>query len=128
MNVREGAELWSDAGLLGLILHNLAGNAVKYSDHGTIEITATQMHPNQENTWLISVSDRGKGIPREKMATLFEAFTRGETHGQPGVGLGLFIASQAARLLGTKLEVASEVGKGSTFSVVLGDLPRPESA
>jgi len=124
--VPQGAELWSDAGLITLILQNLTGNAVKYSERGTVVIDATQVGNANENIWQLSVIDRGKGIAPEKVSTLFEAFTRGDTHGQPGVGLGLFIASQAARLLGSKLEVESSVGAGSTFSVALHDLPAPD--
>lgn len=75
------------------------------------------------DSWWVSVSDQGPGIAPERVETLFNAFTRGETHGQPGVGLGLFISSQAARLLGTKLEVASTVGAGTRFGLMLRNLP-----
>jgi signal transduction histidine kinase len=69
------------------------------------------------------VSDRGPGIPPEITGRLFEAFTRGNTFGQPGVGLGLAIASQAAKLLDGSLEVESKVGDGSTFRLNLRDFP-----
>jgi signal transduction histidine kinase len=65
------------------------------------------------------VSDQGPGIAPDRVRTLFDAFTRGETHGQPGVGLGLNIASHAARLLGSDLQVESKPGEGSTFSLTL---------
>lgn len=66
--------------------------------------------------WRVSVTDQGPGIPPERRAALFQAFSRGETHGQPGMGLGLNIASHAARLLGSELSLESTPGKGATFS------------
>jgi signal transduction histidine kinase len=105
----------SDRELVMLVLQNLLGNAVKFSSSGAISIDAV----NQPLGWRIRVSDQGPGIPREQLGQLFEAFTRGETFGQPGVGLGLAIASHATRLLGSELTVESEPGRGSTFSFVL---------
>jgi signal transduction histidine kinase len=102
----------SDRELLMIALQNLLGNAVKFSKSGTIQIAAEE----DETGWRVSVSDQGPGIPPERVAQLFEAFTRGETYGQPGVGLGLAIASHAARLLGSEISVDSTPGKGSTFS------------
>ena len=69
--------------------------------------------------WVLSVSDQGPGIAPDRVQTLFHAFTRGETHGQPGVGLGLTIASHAALLLGSELKVESTLGQGTTFSLIL---------
>jgi signal transduction histidine kinase len=116
------AVLQSDAGLLRVILKNLVENAVKYSERGAVTIDAVALEGGSGSAWRLRVTDDGMGIPEAKVEQLFEAFTRGETHGQPGVGLGLFMASQAARLLGSKLEVRSVVGKGSTFELVLRDL------
>jgi signal transduction histidine kinase len=53
------------------------------------------------------------------LTTLFEPFVRGETHGQDGVGLGLSIAKQAADLIGAKLSVRSDLGKGTSFTLEL---------
>ena len=113
--VAEDAVLETDHGLLVVILQNLAGNAVKYSDRGTITLSARQ----EGDRWLIDVTDEGKGIATEMVSRLFDAFTRGETHGQSGVGLGLYIAAQGARVLGGTLTVDSELGKGSTFHLML---------
>jgi hypothetical protein len=63
------------------------------------------------------VSDEGPGIESKTMEHIFEAFRRGEIHGQRGVGLGLAIASHAAKLLGAKLTAKSELGSGTTFYV-----------
>jgi signal transduction histidine kinase len=102
----------SDRELLTLVLQNLLGNAVKYSRSGTVRVSATE----HELGWKVAVSDQGPGIPPERRDALFQAFSRGETHGEPGVGLGLTIASQAARLLGSDLSVESTVGVGTTFT------------
>lgn len=105
----------SDRELLSLIVQNLLSNAVKYTTRGTVTIRAS----SDESGCLISVQDQGPGIAPERLSELFAPFTRGETHGQPGVGLGLSIARQAAEYLGAKLWAESKLGEGSTFYVKL---------
>jgi signal transduction histidine kinase len=68
---------------------------------------------------VVSISDEGPGIAVEHLGRNFDSFTRGEGHAQPGVGLGLTIASQAAKLLGGKLAVESKIGEGSKFTLTL---------
>jgi signal transduction histidine kinase len=109
----------SDDGLLTLVLQNLLGNAVKYSSSGTIRIAARNKSKGNNTGWILSVSDQGPGIASENLNSLFDAFKRGETYGKPGVGLGLTIAAQAARLLGGELEVESKINAGSTFRLLL---------
>ena len=121
--VPERAAAQSDRGLLLLVLQNLLGNAVKFSERGVVKISAV----HDPLGWKVAVTDQGPGIPPERRAALFKAFSRGETHGQPGVGLGLNIASHAARLLGSDLAVESKVGEGSTFSFTVPPA-RPEQA
>jgi signal transduction histidine kinase len=121
--VPPGASAHSDRELVMLVLQNLLGNAVKFSTSGTVRVDAVE----DPLGWRISVSDQGPGIAPEKLAAIFNAFTRGETHGQPGLGLGLTIASHAARILGSQLTVDSKLGKGSTFSFVL-PVAKPEDA
>jgi signal transduction histidine kinase len=111
----------TDQGLLTVILQNLVGNAIKYSDRGTVQLSA--IRNDNDNAWIIGVSDQGKGIAKEMLERLFDAFTRGETHGQAGVGLGLYIAAQGAKALGGKLTVDSTVNQGSTFQLNLPDTP-----
>jgi signal transduction histidine kinase len=112
VTVPPGAAAFSDRELVTLVLQNLLGNAIKYSAAGVVRLSAeTDMLG-----WKLAVSDQGPGIARDKLATLFNAFTRGETHGQSGMGLGLTIASHAARILGSELQVESELGNGATFS------------
>jgi signal transduction histidine kinase len=110
--VAPGVWAHSDRELLTLALQNLLGNAVKFSARGTIRVSVTK----DPLGWRVAVSDEGPGIKPEQKAELFKAFSRGETYGQHGVGLGLTIASHAARLLGSELRVDSQPGAGSTFS------------
>lgn len=76
--------------------------------------------------WVLSVSDEGPGIRPEHAERIFQAFRRGEAHGQEGVGLGLAIAAQAAKLLEAELSVTSTPGQGTTFRLALP--PEPAAA
>jgi len=106
-----------DKDLLLLIVQNLLSNAIKYSPKGKVALKAEL---NPAGKVRISVSDNGPGIAPERVANLFKPFTRGETHGQEGVGLGLSIARQAADLIGASISVDSKPGGGSVFSIDLG--------
>ncbi|HET7061211.1 MAG TPA: HAMP domain-containing sensor histidine kinase, partial [Nitrosospira sp.] len=119
VEVPDGAKVSSDERLLTLVLQNLLGNAVKYSSTGAINISAGNTSDSGVAVWIFSISDQGPGIPLESLTKLFEAFKRGDTYGKPGVGLGLSIATHAAKLLGGELRVESKVGVGSTFQLVL---------
>ena len=117
------ARAHSDRELLTLVLQNLLGNAVKFSPRGRVRVRAEP----DPGGWRVAVADDGPGIAADRVGQLFEAFSRGETHGQSGMGLGLTIASHAARLLGSELRVESEVGRGAEFSLVLAPAaPTPE--
>jgi signal transduction histidine kinase len=111
----------SDKELLSMILQNLLSNAIKYTPTGAVRVEARP--GSNGDGCLVSVSDQGPGIPHDKLSELFGSFTRGDTHGQPGVGLGLSIARQAADLLGARLWAESEVGRGSTFYLQLPKEP-----
>jgi signal transduction histidine kinase len=108
----------SDRELMTLVLQNLVSNALKYTDRGTVRLTGK---PTADGGALVAVIDQGPGIDAAKMSELFAPFTRGQTYGKPGVGLGLSIARQAADLLQAKLWAESSPGKGSTFFL---ELPR----
>ncbi len=111
VEVRPGTMVESDAEMIGLVFQNLVGNGLKFSRRGTVRIGCDDAH-GRRALW---VSDEGPGIAPEKMKHIFEAFRRGEVHGQRGVGLGLAIASQGAKLLNAELTVESKLGEGSTF-------------
>lgn len=114
VEVPDDCLITSDRELLSLILQNLISNAVKYTPAGAVRVTAVG---KGDGSCLVTVKDQGPGIAPERLGELFSAFTRGETHGQPGVGLGLAIAQQAARFLGIKLWADSTAGDGSSFQV-----------
>ena len=106
-----------DAGRLRQILINLIGNAIKFSDRGQVSITVDHA---QESPDLLhfSVRDTGIGIPTEKQAMIFEAFTQVDgsfTRRFGGTGLGLTIASRLVRMMDGRIWVESQNGAGSTF-------------
>jgi signal transduction histidine kinase len=113
------AELVADAGEIEIMLNNLISNAVKYNrDGGTVRVKIAQT--DQSTTF--AVTDTGIGISKEDQARLFQEFTRiknRETRNILGSGLGLSILKKLALLYDGEVQVASEPGKGSTFTVVL---------
>ncbi len=113
-----------DRSQLRRLLLNLLTNAIKYNQPGGwVRISLHRV----EGGVTLAVTDSGFGIPRESLAKLFERFYRvpGSEARSSGTGLGLMIAKRIVEGHGGKIEVVSEVGKGSTFSVFLpADLPR----
>lgn len=111
--------LRGDPGRLRQIILNLVSNAIKFTDRGEIEVSVELLKKKgREVTLLFKVRDTGIGIPKEKQAIIFEAFTQADTsttRRYGGSGLGLAIASQLVHLFGGRIWVESEVGQGSTF-------------
>lgn len=100
------------------ILVNLVGNAIKFTDHGEVRLA---LESSGDEVRFV-VSDTGSGIAKSDLQRLFRPFTQldsGLTRKHGGTGLGLYISQRFARLLGGRIEVESEVGKGSTFTLVL---------
>ena len=101
------------------ILMNLAGNAVKFTNQGqiTIRLEVMKMIDNAHAV-LFEVHDTGVGIPNEKLATIFNAFTQADSSTSRkygGTGLGLTICRRLVRLMDGEIDVRSELGKGSVF-------------
>jgi PAS domain S-box-containing protein len=103
------------------VLSNLVGNAIKFTEEGwvTCDLSVVELNDGKVAVRL-AVSDTGSGIPADRLPTLFESFTQGDTsvarrHG--GSGLGLAICKQIVELMGGEIEVRSEEGRGSRFSV-----------
>ena len=106
-----------DGSLLRLILDNLLSNAIKYSpEGGLIEV---ELSPQAQEIRL-RISDQGIGIPPDDQGKLFKAFYRASNIGiTPGVGLGLVIVKECVELHQGRVEVESEVGAGTTFTIIL---------
>jgi signal transduction histidine kinase len=107
----------TDRELVQLILQNLLGNAVKYTKQGRVRVITSKL---SGGGCQITVADDGPGIPPDQIEMIFQPYTRGPTHGQSGLGLGLTIAHEAANLLKARLWAESQVGVGSKFHL---DLP-----
>ena len=111
------------------VLLNLLANAVKFTERGEIRLSARTLSSTTESTVVrIEVKDTGIGIPQEKLATIFEAFTQADdsvTRVYGGTGLGTTIARQLIVLMGGRLGVESVVGAGSTFWMEI-QLPHAE--
>ncbi|MDO7907564.1 ATP-binding protein [Paenibacillus sp. JX-17] len=108
----------ADENRLRQILHNLLENGLKYTDRGSVSISAEK----RGEMLAISVSDTGRGIPSDAMDELFQPFFQHNedgSHSRNGIGLGLNISKQLVELQGGQLEVKSEVGQGSRFTFTL---------
>ena len=109
---------WCDPHRTHQILLNLAGNAVKFTDKGSVDIRV-----QTRDDWLeVAVADTGPGISREMLRTIFDEYRQGDgsmTRRHGGTGLGLAIARKLAELQGGEIMVTSEVGVGSTFTLRL---------
>jgi len=113
--------LQTDAEKLKQVIINLIGNALKFTERGSVTVRLLTA-PGSRRPLRIEVSDTGIGIPREKLGVIFEAFQQAEAgtaRKYGGTGLGLTISQALCQLMGYHIEVSSEVGRGSTFSVVL---------
>lgn len=104
-------------------LLNLVGNAVKFTQEGSIRLT---LHSFGDDAVVFIVSDTGPGIADEQIENLFVEFHQGEQmpNTRQGTGLGLAITRKLARLLGGDVSVTSTLGKGSTFTLMLPRKPR----
>jgi signal transduction histidine kinase/class 3 adenylate cyclase len=100
------------------ILHNLVGNAIKFTEKGTVEVSA-----ETRGEWLaITIADQGIGIPQDKFEVIFRSFEQGDgdtAREYGGTGLGLSVSKQLVELHGGTITVQSELGKGSKFTFTM---------
>ncbi|MDJ0798176.1 MAG: HAMP domain-containing sensor histidine kinase [Calothrix sp. MO_167.B12] len=96
---------------------NLVGNAIKFTDNGSVILRLTESIPGDKDI-TIEVADTGQGIPPEEQATLFERFRSG-SHKRSGSGLGLYLSRRIVEAHQGTIQVSSELGKGSVFTVNL---------
>lgn len=123
--------LAADGHLLGLVFTNLVNNAVKYSDGDavvTIQGSTIQVGTGtaRGGSMVVTVSDRGRGIPANEIPHLFDRFFRGAgSSGVPGTGIGLHTVHQIVELHGGSVTVDSTVGAGTSFRVEVPPAARP---
>jgi signal transduction histidine kinase len=110
-----------DEGLMHRTLINLLTNAIKYSPGGGSVILEANC---EESGLTLSVSDNGIGIPEDDLEHIFDTFYRASNaEGYPGTGIGLTIAKQAVELHGGTIEVRSQRGVGTTFTIRIPPFP-----
>ena len=112
-------KIHGDLKRLQQIIINLAGNAIKFTTKGEVRIKLGMPKPTH---WSIQVEDTGVGIPQEAQAYIFEPFRQASdsiTRNNRGAGLGLSISKQLVDLMGGRIALQSEVGKGSCFTITL---------
>jgi CheY-like chemotaxis protein/nitrogen-specific signal transduction histidine kinase len=129
------ASLMLDGLRIRQVLFNLVGNAVKFTDTGFIKLAGHKVNPlsqpghgtgSESLDIVFSVQDTGIGIPGSQQQTIFEAFKQQDklhTVQYGGTGLGLAITRRLADMMGGEVSVQSEEGKGSTFRVLLKNIP-----
>jgi PAS domain S-box-containing protein len=111
------ARVRGDAGRLRQVLTNLIGNAIKFTSQGQVSL-GIERWAEDADAWHFAVRDTGIGIPADKQAVIFEAFTQVDgsfTRRFGGTGLGLTIASRLIQMMDGRIWVESEEGHGSTF-------------
>lgn len=112
-------EMQGDAMRIRQVLLNLLGNAVKFTDEGSVRLSVRRVYREGDLALRFEVTDTGCGISQEDMKHLFGIFEQlpsTRTHNREGTGLGLAISRSLVELMGGDLRVESKVGRGSTFS------------
>jgi signal transduction histidine kinase/HAMP domain-containing protein len=110
----------TDEEKLKAVVQNLVNNAIKFTEKGTVKISVRRLAESGEIEF--KIADTGIGIPKEKLGSIFEMFLQVDssaTRKHGGVGLGLYIVKKFTELLGGRIAVESEFGKGSTFTMSL---------
>jgi CheY-like chemotaxis protein/HAMP domain-containing protein len=130
-------EIVSDPARLRQVIKNLVGNALKFTEQGSVTVNFASVPEDAQlsrsgleaqSAFVIQVIDTGIGIPLDKQRVVFEAFQQGDSGDRRrygGTGLGLSISRDLSDLLGGEIQLISEPGKGSTFSLFLPRVATP---
>src|SRR3990170_2692572 len=125
--------LYSDRGKLKHIMENLINNALKFTDRGSVTVSARYLPDNKMMEF--KIADTGIGISKEQLPTIFDRFHQVDSSGTRaygGMGLGLYIVKKYTELLGATIRIESKLGQGSTFVLQvpcrpdMSAAPRPE--
>ena len=109
-----------DERMLRQIINNLVSNAVKFTDTGRVVLTVKKELKDEKENVLIKISDTGIGIPQNSQKLIFEAFrqiSEGLARKFEGTGLGLTVTKKFVEMMNGEIEIESEPGKGSIFTV-----------
>lgn len=99
------------------IIENIVTNAIKYTENGNVQVSAVV---HEKSKLIIKVEDTGQGIPKDKIDTIFSPFVRvGNDNKMPGFGMGLAIVHGVVKAMNGTIDVKSDVGKGTVFTVSL---------
>jgi two-component system phosphate regulon sensor histidine kinase PhoR len=111
----------ADPDQLERVIRNLVDNAIKYTKEGSITVSLSiDKNKHLSEQAILQISDTGIGLSKEQISKLFERFYRADpSHNIPGTGLGLSIAKEITKKHNGDIEVESELGRGSTFTVYL---------
>lgn len=112
-----------DVGRIRQVLTNVVGNAVKFTQNGSVFVRVSKLHKHPHKIALkLEIRDTGQGIPHDKLPNIFAPFEQvegGSTRRYEGTGLGLSIARRLVELMGGEINAQSELGKGSLFTIDL---------
>jgi len=125
IKVPAGARIEGDRSRIKQILLNLMSNALKFTEEGSVALRVTET----DGGIAFAVADTGPGMPEDKLQSVFERFSqlKNQRAGAQGAGLGLAITRGLVELMGGEIDVESELGKGSVFTVLLPlPLMRPD--
>jgi signal transduction histidine kinase len=114
MNLQENVMVRCDPFRAEQVIVNILSNVIKYAANTPVEVTLVK----DENQSILKIQDDGPGIPKEKIATIFDRFQRGNRHeGISGLGLGLYIAKEIMDAHHAMIKVESTIGDGCTFTL-----------
>jgi len=118
-----------DSFRLSQCLNNILSNAVKFTDHGQIDVIVKRAQHKNQDSLIIAIKDTGVGIESKDVQGIFEAFSQADnsiSRKYGGTGLGMNITQRLTELMGGTLKVKSKLGDGSVFAIILPIIENPE--